>query len=131
MALTRSFTLGDTTYPAAYSRIDNVTVTPLIGAILVHTYADVVARQSGAMPVNTHAYLAFPGQLAGDTYKLAYAHLANHPDFAGAVVTPAGDDTRPPAMPPTEEVLPPPPEPTDVPEEEPISEEFTYPSSQG
>lgn len=129
MALTRSFTLGETTYPEAYSRVDNVTVTPLTAAILVHTYADVAARQSGVMPVHTHAYLAFPGQLAGDTYKLAYACLANHEDFAGAVVTPAGDDERPPAMPPTEEVLPM-PEPT-VTVEEPISEEFTYPSSQG
>lgn len=114
MALQLSWTVNETTYPNAYARVLNVSVSAPLSWLSVAIYADEAARWANAAPVSLETYIAATPSLAGDIYAAAYAFLKTLPEFAGAVDVLVNPVVEPPA--PAPEPAPE-PQPTQAPAE--------------
>ncbi len=91
MALIRPFTVGETEYPAAYSRIVVIRADKADAYIFVNTYADEAARQREDDPIHQEEPVTALSNLAGDLYVKAYEHLKTVPGFEAATDHPLVD----------------------------------------
>jgi len=91
MALQRSITVNDVTYPEAYSRIVMVRADKADAYIFVNTYADEAARHREDQPIKQEEPVTALSNLAGDLYPMAYTYLLTLPEFADAVTVPVTD----------------------------------------
>lgn len=84
MALVRPFTINDTVYPAAYSRITTIRADKADAYVYVCTYADEAARLAEDFPIYAEEHATKLADLTGDLFVKAYGFIKTLPEFAGA-----------------------------------------------
>ncbi len=85
MALIRSMTVNEVSYPEAYSKIETIRCDKMNCYIFVCSYVNEAARAAHDYPFFAEEHIADISVINGDTFTVAYEYLKTLPAYEGAV----------------------------------------------